>query len=139
MLPKFHFGFAPLLEHRRRGERDCERRFAVCRQEIGEHERAMVHLCDALRTQLSAPRVESSLWYVDESLAARRNAGAEAQRRLEQLRDELIVARRDRRVIEKLYERRRKAYETELARYEEMELDEANAALRQRLIRKPDR
>ncbi|MBV9027800.1 MAG: hypothetical protein JO311_04235 [Candidatus Eremiobacteraeota bacterium] len=139
MPAKFRFGLAPLLEHRRRGERDCERRFAVCRQEIGEHEQATVRLCDALRTQLAAPRVESSLWYVEDSLTARRKAGAEAQRRLEQLRDELIVARRERRVIEKLYERRRKAYEAELARYEEMELDEANAALHQRMIRTPER
>lgn len=90
----------------------------------------MARLYEVLRTQLSAPRAHF-LWYVDDSLTKRRNAGADAQRRLERLREELIVARRDRRVIEKLYERRRKAYEAELARNEEIELDEANAALRQ--------
>ncbi|MBV9233899.1 MAG: hypothetical protein JO030_07645 [Candidatus Eremiobacteraeota bacterium] len=130
MPPKFHFGLTPLLQHRRRIERDCERQFATCREEIREREDAMARLRDVLRTELLAPRAEGCLWYVDDSLAAHRDAASALKRRMESLRDELLAARRDRRVIEKLYERRRKAYEAELARYEEIELDEANAARR---------
>ncbi len=120
MPPKFHFGLAPLLEHRRRIEKERERRFSRCRQELQALESNVPRVCDALP------------WYYDRWIAARRQQAAGLRVRLKELRDGFIAARRDRRVLERLYERRRDAYDAQLARYEEMEIDEANAALRRR-------
>ncbi len=50
-------------------------------------------------------------------------------------RHDLVAAARERKVIEHLRERRRRAFEAEEARQEELELDESNARCRERAAR----
>jgi flagellar biosynthesis chaperone FliJ len=47
-------------------------------------------------------------------------------------RDDLVAASRERRVVEKLKERRLRAFLAEEARRDELELDEANARCREK-------
>lgn len=73
--------------------------------------------------------------YLDAAIAAQLRRIAALQGDLEQRRRDLIAAARERRVIEKLGERRRRAFEAEEARREELELDETNARCRERTAR----
>ena len=64
--------------------------------------------------------------YLDAAIAAQIRRIAELQGDLEQKRHSLVAAARDRKVIEKLGERRRRAFDADEARWEELELDERN-------------
>ena len=71
-----------------------------------------------------------SLAVFDAAIAERRRRAEWAEAPLETARRELIAARRDRRLVEKLRDRRLRAFEEEEARREELEIEETNARRR---------
>jgi flagellar biosynthesis chaperone FliJ len=125
MARPFHFSLQPLLERNRRIEAERRERFVAARQEL---EGARVELDRLIRAVVVHP-------YLDTSIGGQLRRIAELQSARDQTRQELIAAARDRRIIEQLRERRRRAFEMEEARREELELDEANAQKRERFKR----
>jgi flagellar export protein FliJ len=129
MPAKFRFALAPLLERRTLVEQESRHRCAVRQHEHRGLLEEVNRLTGALRactTPSSNPRAAlcSSL---DAAIEAQRHRISDARALLEGARNDAIAARRDLRAIEALRERRRRAFEQEEARREEVELDEANA------------
>jgi flagellar protein FliJ len=144
----FEFRLQPLLDWRKRIEEEKQRSFAACRRKLDESRRRFEHLADARLAE--ANELADAVWcrpaaelrlrdahlrYLDGAIDAQRLRGAELEAVCSSVREELIVATRDRRVIEKLKERRREALEAEEARRDELELDEANARCYERAAR----
>jgi flagellar protein FliJ len=145
MPARFDFRLAPLLDHRKRVEEEKQREFAACRCSVdecrreierlgGQRRRAMQQLAGSAGTQSAAElRLrDAHLRRVELAISGERLRQGEVCAIYERTRDELIVASRERRVVEKLKERRLRAFEAEAARYEELELDEANARRREK-------
>jgi flagellar export protein FliJ len=130
MAGRFHFALQPLLDRRSRIEEEKQHRFALRRRERDAALRDRERIAAAL-TELALRRGDAgSLAVFEAAIAARQRRAAWAAAALEAARHELIAARRDRRAIEKLRDRRRTAFEEEEARREELEIDEANARRR---------
>jgi flagellar FliJ protein len=137
---KFDFRLEPLLEHRKSMEETKRRDYAACRRAVDEskgeigaladaHLRCMKRLAGAARTQSGA-----DLRLRDAHLRSLQSAMNREWLQCEELnlackraRDDLVAASRERRVVEKLKERRLRAFLAEEARRDELELDEANA------------
>ena len=130
MAGRFHFALQPLLDRRGRIEQEKQHRFAVRRRERDGASRDRERIAAALIEFALQTGDAASLAVFDAALAGRQQRAARAGAALEAARQELIAARRDRRVIEKLRDRRRRAFEEEEARREELEIDEANARRR---------
>ncbi len=140
MTAQFLFALQPLLEARERVERErlaifAARRHAVeqCRREFERLANARARITNLLVDAGRTGRTSEARLY-DADLRSLVRTIERAQRRCAQLEAEceiagkaLATARRERRVIERLKERRRHAFELEEARREELEIDEANA------------
>jgi flagellar export protein FliJ len=136
---KFIFALTPLLDWRSRIVTQKQRELAICRSAVDECVRELQRLSDTRRTcgdalVASAGSPARDLQLRDAHIRAVEAAMAEQRRRRYELeteckrtRDELAIADRERRVIEKFEERARRAFESQEARREELELDEANA------------
>jgi flagellar protein FliJ len=148
MPAEFEFRLQPLLDQHKHAEDEKQRNFAACRHELDESRRELDRLIDARRAHAKelaeAARLrpaaelrlrDSHLRYLDNAIDSERWHCAELEAVYECAREELIVASRKRRVIEKLKERRRQAFEAEDARREELELDDANARRYERAAR----
>ncbi len=131
-MPPFHFRLQALLERRRWVEEEKRQRCAQRRGERDEALRAGDRLSSALSRRAMRTSDAGSLAILEAGIAAQQRRAVEAQVSLATARDELIVASRERRVIEKLRERRRRAYEYEEARRDELEIEEANSRRRVR-------
>jgi flagellar biosynthesis chaperone FliJ len=124
-MPRFRFALAPLLDRRVRVEEERK-------QILARRQRAYD---DAVRGLGQLGRQLAAGPYADHALlrflsrAIETQTGLVAQRRaaVECARDDLIAASRARRVLEKLQERRRRAFDAAESRAEELELEEANA------------
>ncbi len=132
MPARFRFALQPLLDRRSRAEEEKQRCFARRRRELDDFARERERLAAALFETAMRTSDAASLAVFDAAIAARRRGAASAERALETARQELIPARRDRRALEKLRERRARAFDEEAARLEELEIDEANARRRTR-------
>jgi flagellar FliJ protein len=132
MAARFHFGLQPLLDRRKRIEETKQQAYAARRRELDQHADQTERLNGALASAARGSGPAAPLAYLDGAIRAQRRRIAELEAPLEHARQELIAASRDRRVIEKLLERRRRAFEALRARREERELDDANRALRLR-------
>jgi flagellar export protein FliJ len=128
----FHFRLAPLLDRRRREEEEQLHRYRRYERECDDAFRAVNRLAAAFDRHAARACEAGTLAALDAGVAAARRRAAQAQRALEAPRDDLIAAGRARRVIEKLRERRLHAYESDEARRDELETDEANARRRTR-------
>lgn len=126
-MPAFHFRLQPLLDRRRQVEDGKGRRYAVARRERDEAVRACERLVSALARHAMFPSDAGTLAVLDAGIEARQRRARNVEAALEDARQELIAAGRERRALEKLYERRRRAYEEAEARRDEHEIDEANA------------
>lgn len=124
-MPRFVFSLEPLLERRARTEEERRQIFAI-RQRA--YDQAVRELSRIGRELAAGPHADCALLRFL-SRAIETQAGIVAQRRaaVECARHELIAAVRERRVLEKLRERRVRAFDAAQARREELELDEANA------------
>jgi flagellar biosynthesis chaperone FliJ len=116
MARAFRFTLQPLLDRKAGIESEHRRQVAAARHALDDARSALERLMAAVA---AAP-------YLDAAIAAQLRRIAELQGDLEQRRRDLIAAARERRVIEKLGERRRRAFEAEEVRREELELDESN-------------
>ncbi len=140
MPTRFEFRLQPLLDRRKIIEVEKQGNFAACRRAVDGCTHELARLGDVRRHSLKQ-LVESALRCSTTDLLLRqahlrsveiaiddaRRGHREAEAEFELARQELISASRERRVIEKLKEHRRRAFEAEQARREEREFDESNA------------
>jgi len=144
MASRFEFRLQPLLDRRKAVERQKEFAFAAQRRALNECAAELARLgaahCEVFQAlaECAQRRGGAQLRFLDERLRRLDEAIAEELERLggfeatcERVRNELVAARRERRVIERLRERRLEVYEAALARREELELGEANARARE--------
>jgi flagellar FliJ protein len=150
MPRKFEFRLEPLLDWRKRVEAEKQRDFAACRRALEDCTQEIARLDDARRrcgTMLAAnagvrPASElrlrdAHLRVLEAAIAHERRTRAELEAACRRAHDELVAASRERRVIEKLKERRRQSFDAEEARREELAIDEANARASERRMRGP--
>jgi flagellar protein FliJ len=147
MPAKFKFYLQPLLDWRKRVADEKQREFASCRRALDDCSDELERLAGLGRRcaeQLAAAATgcaadlrlrDAHLRSVDAALARQRRRLCELQTACELARDELVAASRDRRVLERLSERRRQAFEAQEARRDELELDESNARSHDRDLR----
>jgi flagellar protein FliJ len=147
MAAKFVFRLEPLLELRRRLELQQQREFVGCRRDLeecraeiarlaGARQRYARELVESARMPMANLRLrEAHLRFLDAAIDAQRRRLMELERAREASRGALIAANRERRVIEKLKQRRLRAFEAEEARRDEQERDDANARRRERALR----
>jgi flagellar export protein FliJ len=128
----FQFRLQPLLDRRRREEEEKLHRYARYERERDDALRAGDRLAAAFDRHAARASEAGTLAALDAGIAALRRRAAQAQSALAGARDDLIAARRARRAIEKLRERRLHAYESDEAKRDELEIDEANARRRSR-------
>ncbi|HEY6449156.1 MAG TPA: flagellar export protein FliJ [Candidatus Cybelea sp.] len=149
MPPKFEFRLQPLLDRRKIVEEEKQGNFAACRRSVDDCARELARLGDTRRhflkqlveTALRCPTADILLRHahlrcVEVAIDDARHRHLEAEANLEGARQELISASRERRLLEKLKEHRRWAFEADQARREERELDESNARCYDRSISK---
>jgi flagellar protein FliJ len=150
----FRFSLQPLLDWRTRVEEEKQRDFAACRRLVVESADELARLLATRRScanllvasARSARGAElrlrdAHLRCLESAIVKERRRGAELHAACDRARERLMTASRERRIIEKLKERRVSALEAENARREELELDESNArrqerAARERLVRR---
>jgi flagellar protein FliJ len=111
---------------------DCElERLAAAYARCAKQLVASVHTAGAAELRLG----DSYLRCIQAAMADERSRRSELQSACDRARDALVVATRERRVIEKLKERRRREFEMAEARREELEIDESNARRHERALR----
>ncbi len=139
MARAFEFRLEPLLDRCRRTEDERHRSFAECRRALDA--------CDVDAERLAGARAacrdaadlrlrDAYLRHLDGQRYALDARRRELRAQLDRSRQEYVGARRERQVLEKLKDRRRRDFEAEQARREELELDDANARRHERSQRK---
>lgn len=148
-MARFAFRLEPLLDTRKRAEEEKRRSLAACRNSLdrclseqrrfmAERDAGITALFDAVRTRpmrdlRALDRHLHYLYTVETTMRSQETGLAES---FERARDELIVANRERRVVETIKARERRAFDAQEARREELELDDGNARRHERALRK---
>lgn len=140
MAARFLFQLQPLLDERERAERKKHEVFGACRRVAAESASTIVRIAQARQrcerflaragragAVRDARLFDAHLRSLEATFERERLRYAELQARCERAREELLGARLERRVIEKIKQRRRRAFDLGEARREELEIDEANA------------
>ncbi|HVN69445.1 MAG TPA: flagellar export protein FliJ [Candidatus Binatia bacterium] len=138
MARGFRSALLPLLERRKRIEDERRRDLALCRRALDESDRSLEGLnAERVRCSHAADlRLRDAyLCRLDAEEASLRGRRRELHAAWEGARDALVAANREHRVVEKLHERRLRAFQIEAARREEAELDDADARRRERALR----
>lgn len=148
MPARFRFSLQPLLEWRTRVEEERQRDFAAARRLLEDCDRelkrlagAYAHCAKQLVASARAQRAadlrlgDSYLLLLQAAMGSERSRRGELQSACDRAREALLVASRERRVIEKIKERRRQEFEFAQARREELEIDESNARRHERATR----
>ncbi len=139
-MKKFAFTLQPVLEHRERIEDTKQQAVAVRQRALDESERELSRLNDDFRAHSNLLREKhkgfdadelrlhyAHLQFIDRSIVAQIHVVAERRAALDRARIDLLAASKDRKVVEKLKDRRREAHSVEELRVEQNELDDANA------------
>jgi flagellar export protein FliJ len=139
-MPAFHFPLQPLLDWRKHREKEKQRIFAARRAARDEalHEVARFSgaLTDCTRRLFASTGTQpvahlrlhdSHLGYLQRALEEQRRRAVELHAAFERAGEELVAAGRERRVLEMLEQRRRRAFDEEVTRREELEIDDGNA------------
>jgi flagellar FliJ protein len=139
-MKKFAFRLQPVLEHRERIEDEKQQTLAVKQRALDESERELARLNDDFRAHANGLRERhkaltadelrlhyAHLQFIDRSIVAQIHVVAERRVALDRARIDLLAASKDRKVVEKLKDRRREAHSVEELRVEQNELDDANA------------
>jgi flagellar FliJ protein len=137
---KFKFALQPVLDHRQRLEDELKQTVALRQRAHDEAKRELERLNDEFRTHsllirskhrdLDAEELRAHyghLQYLDRVIVAQIGVLAERQAALERARRDLVEARKERKVVEKLRDRRKTAWVSEELRIEQNELDDGNA------------
>jgi flagellar FliJ protein len=143
MAARFVFSLQPVLDERRRKEDETRHAFARAGQARNDDIREADRLGGALRARgralhecaiagsVASLRVhDAHLRYLERTMQSHERRSSQSATAFERAAADLLQANRERRLIEKLKERRRQEFEREEARLEELELDDANARLR---------
>jgi flagellar protein FliJ len=139
-MKAFKFTLQPVLEHRERIEDEKEQVVATRRRAYDEARAELDRLNDEFRAHEGELRLRhrelqtedlrlhyAHLQYLDRVIDAQIHIVAERQAALERARRDLIVASKERKVVDKLKERRKAAFVAETLRQEQIELDDTNA------------
>jgi flagellar FliJ protein len=139
-MARFVFPLQLLLDARRRKEEEKQGAFASAKAARDENVRDLGRLACAIRiggralhecamtgSTASLRLYDAHLCYLERTLQSREQSNAESAPAFDLAASELYAANRERRLIEKLKERRVQEFEREEARRDERELDEANA------------
>jgi len=139
-MKKFAFALQPVLEHRERIEDEKQQVVAMRQRAVDEAERDLRRLDDEFRTNSTELRTKhkdldadelrlfyAHLQYIDRCIVAQIRVVAERRVELDRARTDLLAASKDRKVVEKLKDRRREAHVLEEMRLEQNELDDTNA------------
>lgn len=148
MRKKFSFALQPVLEHRKRIEDQKQQALATRQRAWEDARRELDRLNDEFRSnsrELRERHIEfdveelrlryAHLQFLDRMIDAQIKVVAERQVALDRARKDLIAASKDRKVVDKLKERRKLAYTAEGLRVEQIELDDGNARMEGRLQR----
>jgi len=140
MTRKFRFPLVPVLAHRERIEEEKQQALAARTSELREAQRELAHLDAEFRRYSAALRESHAdlssdqlrahyahLEYLDRRIVMQHAAISALASAVERARAELVEARKDRKVIEKLKEQRLEAHRALLAADEQKELDESNS------------
>lgn len=141
-MKRFVFALQPVLDHRQRCEDEKQQTLAVRQVAHDEAARELHRLDTAFRDGANLLRAEHAsfdadslrmhyghLQFLDRAIVAQIRVVAERRVALDRARDELLSARKERRVVEKLKDRRRTAFLTEESRIEQNELDDGNSRM----------
>lgn len=139
-MKKFVFTLAPVLEQRKRLEEEKQLVVAARKRELDQAEGELVRLNEEFRTHSNRLRDEHAaldfgelqmiyahLQFVDRCTVAQIQIVAERRVALDRARAELLAASKEKKVVEKLRERRKEAFDLEVQRVEQKELDDGNA------------
>ena len=139
-MKKFKFTLQPVLEHRKRIEDEKRIVVAARQRAVDEAERELARLNSEFHKHTLALSTEhvryetrelqsayAHLAFLDRCIVAQIRIVAERRVALDRARNELLAASREKKVVEKLKERRREAFVLEEQRIEQNELDDANA------------
>ena len=140
MARKFVFTLQPVLEHRKRIEDQKQQTHAVRKRAHQEAKAELDRLNDEFRSHARELREQhgsfdaedlrlryAHLQFLDRCIDAQIKVVAERQAALERARVDLVAASKNRKVVDKLKERRRTAHAVEELRIEQIELDDGNA------------
>ena len=139
-MKKFNFVLQPVLDHRKRIEDEKQLVVATRKRALDEAERELSRLNDEFRRhaamlrdkhkELDARELQSiyaHLQFLDRCIVAQIRIVAERRVALDRARNELLEASKEKKVVEKLKERRRQTFVLEEQRVEQKELDDNNA------------
>jgi flagellar protein FliJ len=137
---KFTFGLQPVLDHRKRLEDEKQ---LILAEKKRAHDQALSELdrlngefrkhAEMLRlrhAELETGELQSlyaHLQFLDRCTVAQIRIVAERRVAVDRARADLLVASKEKKIVEKLKERRREAFVVEAQRVEQKELDDANA------------
>ena len=145
-MARFVFPLQPLLDERRRKEEEKQLAFFRVKAARDERSRELDRLSAALRARGRALHecamtgsaanlrlYDAHLRYLERAIDSSERCSVESAASFDLAAAELLDANRDRRLIEKLKDRRLHEFEREEARRDELELDEANSRRRSRM------
>jgi flagellar protein FliJ len=139
-MARFVFPLQPLLDERRRKEEEMQLAFFRVKAARDERSRELDRLAAALRARGRALHecamtgsaanlrlYDAHLRYLERAIDSGERCHTESTAAFDRATAELLDANRNRRLIEKLKERRLQEFDREEARRDELELDEANS------------
>lgn len=139
-MARFVFSLQPLLDERRRKEEEKQLAFLRAKEARDENTREFARLAGELRVRerelhesaMTGATADLGLrdayrGHLERAVRSYRARGAESAEAFDRAAAQLLTANRERRLVEKLKERRLREFEREEARREELELDDANA------------
>ena len=140
MAKRFKFSLQPVLEQRRRVEEEKQQVVAQRQRELDRSEAELKRLNDDFRSSSESLRTNhraldgeqlrlhyAHLQFLDRAITAQIRVVAERRVALDRARNDLLEASKERKVVEKLKERRHEAFVAEELRIEQNELDDGNA------------
>jgi len=140
MARRFRFTLQPLLEHRGRIENQKQQAVALRQIAHDEAQRDLDRLDREFRDSSARLRTEHKRYdleqlrlhyahvqFLDRAIVAQIRVVAERRIELDRSRQELLASSKERKIVEKLKERRREAFANEELRIEQNELDDGNA------------
>ena len=139
-MKRFNFRLQPVLDHRKRIEDQKQLVVAARARALDEAERELARLNEEFRKHSMMLRdghkkletrelqcIYAHLQFLDRCIVAQIRIVAERRVALDRARTDLLEASKEKKIVEKLKERRREGYVLEEQRMEQKELDDGNA------------